>query len=316
VQYGADAIGGIVLVEPKNLPAIRGFHGDWSTAYLSNGRNFVTSFSLENCTYCTNENKKFAWRVQGSLKKGGNLQAPNYYLGNTGNEEQNFSVFTQYKTNKQINTLYYSHFSAKIGIFSASHIGNLEDLKQAFLATEPAKKADFTYVLGRPLQRVTHDLWKWKNIFPLDEHRKIVTQLSVQRNQRDEFDAHRLFGQLPTNLENPNLSFDLFSGNLNSFLEHQLSETIHGKVGLDNTYQNNQTLRGGLVPSYVSTNTGVFWTERWHRYPSPWEIEMGVRYDYRWMNVAVRKQSSEEEGKLQQFDFQSFASQRGIPTLL
>jgi iron complex outermembrane recepter protein len=310
VEYGADAIGGIVLVEPKALPSKSGFHGDWNNAFFANGRVFVTSFSAENCSFCKNDNKKWAWRLQGSFKKGGNLQTPRYYLANTGNEEQNFSFYTHFKNKKSDNSLFISRFFSKIGIFSGAHIGSLEDLKKAFEASEPLKKANFTYTLARPLQRVTHDLIKYKNIFRFDEHRKIVTQFSAQRNRRGEFDAHRLFGQLPQTLDNPNLDFDLFTANANSVLEHELSETIHGKIGTDYTYQNNQTLKGGLIPNYVSINGGAFLIERWHRYPSPWEIEAGLRYDYRWLNVAVRDQT-DEDGNLQQFDFQSFAGQIG-----
>lgn len=310
VQYGADAIGGIVLVEPAPLPQHKGWHGRLNTGYFQNGNTTVGSFALENCHFCS-ETHRLSWRIQASVKKGGNLKTPNYYLANTGIEEQNFSTHIQYKTLKTDNVLYYSRVHSNIGIFKGAHIGNLDDLKIAFAAKEPLVKADFTYTLDRPLQRVTHDLLKFKQRITINNHSKIITQLSYQYNRRGEFDAHRLFGTLPKSLTTPNLDFILHSVNLNSALEHQITQDIHGKDGLDVTYQRNTTTRGGLIPNYVNINTGAYLTERWHRFDSPWEIESGLRYDYKWMNVAVRSQNPEEEGTLRQFVFQSYAGQLG-----
>jgi iron complex outermembrane receptor protein len=158
---------------------------------------------------------------------------------------------------------------------------------------------------------VTHDLLQWKSVFQQSDHRKWQLQISAQRNQRGEFDSHRLFGQLPKELSNPELNFDLWNIASNLFLDHQLRNDIHGKIGVDFNYHNNITKRGGLIPNYVSINNAAFWTERWHRYELPIEIEAGIRYDYKWINVAIPRQDSDTESKLQQFDFQSFAGNVG-----
>lgn len=49
--------------------------------------------------------------------------------------------------------------------------------------------------------------------------------------------------------------------------------------------QANTTDRGALIPNYESDNASIFWIERWKKYPSPLELEAGVRYDYRRLNV-------------------------------
>lgn len=318
VIYGADAIGGVVLVEPKAMRWTEGIGGKVNLACFSNGRTGVASLMLEGCQFChTNgfsgdDKRKFSWRLQGSLKRGGNLKTPNYYLANTGIAERNYSGQIEHKGDRMTNSLYFSHFYTKIGIFAGAHIGNLEDLKRAFEAKEPLIKADFTYNLERPQQQVSHSLLKYKNTWQLSNEKRLVTQLSFQQNQRGEFDKHRLFGSLPTDTKVPNLAFNIITGIANSALEHHLSKNIHGKLGAEFIYQNNRTEKGGLIPNFVSTTSAAFLTERWHRYDSPWEVETGFRYDYKWLNARVRNSNPENEGNLQQFDFQSFAGQFGV----
>jgi iron complex outermembrane recepter protein len=318
VIYGADAIGGVVLIEPKVMRWREGIGGKVNLAGLSNGQVGVASLRLEGCQFChtdgfsMDDKRKFAWRVQGSLKRGGNLKTPNYFLANTGILERNLSAQLDHKSDKVAQSVYYSQFFTQIGIFSGAHIGNIEDLKRAFQAEVPLVKADFSYQLARPLQKVTHHLLKYKNTWQLTGEERLTTQLSWQRNQRGEFDKHRLFGTLPSDTKVPNIAFDLNTLMMNSTLEHHLSEKVHGKLGAELIYQNNLTERGGLIPNFVSTTTAAFLTERWHRYDSPWEAEMGLRYDYKWLNVRVRNGNPEGEGNLQQFHFQSFAGQIGL----
>ena len=318
VIYGADAIGGIVLVEPKMMRWTEGLGGKLNLGGFSNGRTGAVALMLEGCQFChtngalADDKRKFSWRLQGSLKRGGNLNTPNYYLGNTGILERNFSGSIEHRGDKMTNALYISQFQTRIGIFAGAHIGNLDDLKLAFAAKEPLIKANFSYQLGRPQQQVTHRLLKYKNTWQLNDEQRLLTQISVQRNARGEFDAHRSFGNLPAKIDVPNMAFDLWTTAVNSMLEHHLSQNVHGKVGAELTYQNNQTEKGGLIPSFVSMNGAAFLTERWHRFDSKWELESGVRFDYKWLNVRVRKSSPEAEGTLQQFDFQSFAGNMGL----
>ena len=318
VIYGADAIGGIVLVEPKAMRWQEGLGGKLNLGVFSNGRIGSAALMLEGCQFChtngfkTDDKRKFSWRLQGSLKRGGNLKTTNYYLANTGIAENNFSGNIEHRGNKTSNSFYFSQFYTKIAIFAGAHIGNLDDLKKAFTASEPLIKANFSYDLGRPQQQVTHRLLKYKNAWQISDEKRLVTQFSMQRNERGEFDKHRSFGNLSSETDVPNMDFDLWTSSINSTLEHHISQNIHGKIGAEFTYQNNQTEKGGLIPSFVSTNFGAFATERWHRSDSRFELESGIRYDYKWLNARVRKTSSESEGNLQQFDFQSVAENFGI----
>ena len=310
VQYGSDAIGGIVIVEPRPMPQTGGIKGEFSAAGFSNGKSAFSQLFLEDCPSCAKKTK-FSWRGTASIKRGGNLHTPAYYLANTGLRELNFSTTLQLKKNRFNQELYLSRMSSKTGIFRGSHIGNLTDLNTAISEAEPAIKADFTYNIDRPMQVVNHHVVKWRGDLQTGERHKLSTQFSVQNNYRGEFDAHRLFGSLPKNLDNPSLEFKLWSAEISTIFEHQLREDIHGKAGFSYNYQNNVTSRGGLIPNYVGMNTGLFLLERWHRHNSKFEVEAALRVDHKWMNAAIRQSGTDEIGKLKQFNFRSIAGQLG-----
>ncbi len=317
VIYGADAIGGIVLLEPKAMRKKEGIGGEFNLAGFSNGRGGVVAAMLDGCVFChtdgffMDDKRKFSWRLQGSLKKTGNLHTPNYYLGNTGVEEKNYSAIIEHRSDKMNNNLFFSHFSSDIGIFKGAHIGNLADLKEAFTRKEPVPVANFSYQIGRPLQQIKHNILKYKNTLQVADNQQVITQLSVQNDHRGEFDAHRLFGTLPEELDKPNILLSLFSAVANSTFDHHFKDNIHGKGGIEYTYQKNTTEKGSLIPNYVSMNGAAFLTERWHTQDSKITIETGIRYDYRWLNTRVRNKNTGEDNPLQQFDYQSFAGQFG-----
>ena len=94
LRYGGDAIGGIVMMEPDALPDTAGIKVELQSIYFTNGRQGVLSGSLQGGF---NHTKGWGWRIQGTVKNGGNIQTANYYLANTGIQEQNFSAALGYK---------------------------------------------------------------------------------------------------------------------------------------------------------------------------------------------------------------------------
>jgi iron complex outermembrane receptor protein len=95
VRYGSDAIGGVILVEPEELPKNGKINGELNTAAFSNARMGVVSGTLQGGIP---KWEGFGWRIQGTLKNGGNIRTPDYFLANTGIQEQNFSVTAGYRT--------------------------------------------------------------------------------------------------------------------------------------------------------------------------------------------------------------------------
>lgn len=157
VRYGSDAIGGVILVEPEELPIDKPLSGEINTAGFSNGRQGVGSATVQGGVKGLTG---FGWRAQGTFKRGGNIRTPRYFLDNTSISERNYSLGAGYRKKGFGAEIFYSHFATKIGIFSGSHIGSVTDLLNVIKSGEPLVKADFSYNLGRPYQQIRHNLLK------------------------------------------------------------------------------------------------------------------------------------------------------------
>jgi len=86
LQYGGDAVGGIIITEAKKAPLIDTLMGKALLTGVSNGRGGSASTALIK-SYKNGLNI----RGQGSLKKLGDSEAPDYVLSNTGVREENFA---------------------------------------------------------------------------------------------------------------------------------------------------------------------------------------------------------------------------------
>ncbi len=282
VRYGADAIGGVILVEPKALPEQPGLGGELILQGLSNGRTGVVSGILEGKLP---GKLPLSGRLQGTLKRGGNLRTPDYFLDNTGVEEANFSWALRLDQEKWSTEVFYSRFFNVIGILSDAHIGNLTDLQNAINRGRPLSDGAFSYELGRPQQRIVHELVKSKSFLQTGENSSLSLQLTRQFNRRQEFDAHRPFGDLPEGYDEPDIEFEITSYTADLAWEHQLLPNTEGTIGLSWLGQRNTTDRGALIPNYEASTASIYWIEKWRNYPFPLAIEGGLRYDYRTMSI-------------------------------
>ena len=275
IKYGVGAIGGVILVEPRALRDTLGIGGEATIQHFTNGRSGIASGFLEG------KNDRFSWRIQGTGKKSGDLKTPQYFLKNTGVEELNGSAMLGFDWKNWKTEVFYSHFYSKIGIFKGSHIGNLTDLKNAIERGKPLGEADFSYDIGRPAQRVSHDILKLKTVVPTAEIGRLTLLLAGQYDLRQEYDAHRPGGKIPIGFDKAEIAFESPTAQMRLDWEHKSVKNFVGSVGTEGLFQLNNTFAGGLIPDFRQLTTGVYATERWRRFPSPIEIEAGIRYDFR-----------------------------------
>jgi iron complex outermembrane receptor protein len=280
LRYGGDAIGGLILMEPNSLPDTSGILGEAQTIFFTNGRQFVTSGMLEGGFKNANG---WGWRVQGTLKNGGNIKTANYYLANTGVEEQNFSTALGYKNQKFGTDLFISRFHSVVGIYAGSHIGNINDLKTAIASDRPFEiytPTNFIRELERPNQDIIHSLTKFKAYLNLT-NKTIRMNVAYQDNERLEFDVMRLGKNINT------LSFNLETLSSEILIDESNSSKLwKGKFGLTFLTQGNltsgnrvnlPTLTSSLLPNYYLSNLGIFALERYVN--QKMEIDMGLRLD-------------------------------------
>jgi len=302
IRYGGDALGGIILVEPPALKKEEGIDGELHLQGMSNGQMGIASGQL-NGNYSLGK-LPIAGRIQGTLKNGGNMHTPDYYMNNTGVREKNFSWMLGTEKNKLSSLIFYSRYFSILGILKDAHIGNLTDLLNAIDRGRPLSEGSFSREIGRPQQQILHEFFHWKNIIEIPGEGHLEINLSRQFNRRKEFDAHRNFGALPASLENPNILFEIttFRGEID--LEHNWNSDFHGHLGLAVMHQVNTTDRGSLIPDYTQRTGGIYYTLKYKKPTSLWEFEGGIRYD---MN---RLRLDDLNPKLQDFkqnQFQGFS---------
>ncbi|MGQ9804657.1 MAG: TonB-dependent receptor [Chlorobiales bacterium] len=273
VEYGADAIGGVIRSEPKPLPASRSLDGEVMLNAFSNNRQGAISGFLEG-----GFENGLGWRIQGSLRKAGNYASPTYTLANSGFQEQNFSTSLGLTRDFGRFTLYFSRFDTELGIFSGSHIGNTTDLLNAILRGNPATSASFSYTIDLPKQTVTHYLFSFHSDIPLSIGR-LDMRYGWQHNHRREFDLHK-GRRRATPDDPPAYELDLWTYNADIKFHHQPFGRLIGTVGISGTTQfNTNSGTSFLIPNFEAYTGGIFLFEE--LVYEQWILNGGFRYDYR-----------------------------------
>lgn len=275
IRYGGDAIGGVILVEPKLLPyGTSSVSGELNTAFFSNNRQGVISAMMEGSPL---SKKEFAWRLQATAKRGGNARTPDYWLANSGVEELNMSATAGMRKQHSGSEFFYSLFSTRIGIYAGSHIGNITDLMDAIRLGEPPeyiKNVPFTYTIDRPYQQVIHHLLKWKSFKEIGTSARLNVTGSYQFNNRSEYDILR-----SSTRTSPQLELGLHTAGLDAVLDHFGGEHLKGSFGVSGMYQVNKYGYRYFIPNYNSLSLGVFVAEKYTK--GNCVVEAGIRFDHK-----------------------------------
>ncbi len=298
LRYGIGNMGGVVLVEPAPLREAGGIGGWVAAQGFSNGRGGVGSGALD----WHLPNRSLVFRIQGTLKRTGNLRTPGYFLWNTGVQEFNFSGMAAWKHGNWKHELSGTRFNQTIGILRAAHIGNTTDLLLAITLDTPVNNYDsFSYSINRPYQRIEHNLGKYRAALRLSDRWKFSLQESFQHNRRREFDAHKPLGVISDVNPKPQIIFNIVTNTIDLALEHNPIRHWQGGIGLQQQTQYNYVTRGGLIPDFLRMGGGVWATERRRRYPAPWEMEFGARYDYQWHQITQTLSNSQKVNLIRKF---------------
>jgi iron complex outermembrane receptor protein len=178
LQYGGDAVGGLIVVEPLLVRGDSLFGKTIFTAE-SNGKGGSAATRFQ-------RSRSLGWNYsfQGTFRYVGDKSAPDYVLSNTGNRENNFSGDIRYSQKKYDFTASYSYFNAVIGILSASHVGNANELYQSINNQIPAVIQPFGYAIKSPRQELQHHLAKVSYQHRWDETESLQFQYAFQLNKK------------------------------------------------------------------------------------------------------------------------------------
>ncbi len=299
LKYGSDAIGGVVIVDAKPLRHLEGWSSEFFTGYSTNGRRYYASANLEQ------QLKKIpiTYRLQATYRRGANTRTPDYYLNNTGMREYNFSATAGFKRDHFFVEGYFSRFNTKAGIFTGSHIGNLQDLQTAIEADRPNDiyTGEKTYKIKRPYQDVTHTLIKLRSGWQKGTN-KINLTFGAQANERQEFDRSR-----SDQNTRPQLDLLIYSFTEDLSWDHQLGR-LKGTLGAAFMQQDNSFSGRYFIPNYKSFTYGAYWIEKLNL--QKWEFHAGIRADYK--NVDTRRKLSNGSEVDHKFSFNTIASSLNV----
>lgn len=288
IRYGSDAIGGVILVEPKALPSVPGVKGELNLAGMSNGRLGASSLTLEGAF--DKKLKGLSWRVQGTARRAGNSKTAHYYMENTAFKEENFSTTLNYNRGRYGAELYFSQFYTKLGIFSGSIVGSIADLQQALKSPVPVTPSYFSYTIGRPYQQVTHDLFKAKAFYKFKNKSRLEFTYAWQRNRRYEYDYPYLNGSTA-----PALYLQIVTQTTEGIWYHNpfKNKNMSGSIGINTIVQGNIREYQFIIPNFYSYGGGAFIIEKWKK--NRLTIEGGLRYDYRWLQAYMINNTTAQE---------------------
>jgi iron complex outermembrane receptor protein len=279
LRYAGPTVAATVLVEPAALQPETVGGGKVAYGLQSNGWGHTLNARL---TGTTGRN---AYRLSATGKRSGDLRAPGYYLRNTGRQEANAALqFARFHGERWTSRLYYSLFTANIGVLRGSHIGNLSDLRRAIGRETPFfTEPDFSYGIAAPRQQVAHHLLKLETEFRPNVSNRYWVKYGGQLNDRREFDVRRA-GDGDTRPALDLLQWD-----------HQGEFGYHRNLGRDRHLD--ALLQGGFTDTENQAGTGVLpllpdheairlsaYTA-YHHEGDGWQYHAGLRADYRGYDV-------------------------------
>lgn len=297
LQYGGDAIGGIVVIEPELIKKDT-LIGKTILNLDSNGRGGSLSSSIHKGNLYG-----WSWNLIGTYKYLGDRETPDYILSNSGNREQNVSGSIQYAKENYNLTAMYSFYNAQIGIIKASHIGNINDLYNSINNQVPNSIEPFSYAISAPKQEVQHHLAKLNYKRWLNNNSALDVQYAFQFNNRLEFDIRRSNANNKAALDLQLATHTLLSDYNTSFGNWKLKSGIN--LGYQNNFANPQTGVRPLIPSYNKWDLGLY-SIAIYKFNNSSLLESGLRYDFSSIEATKYYLKSRWQERDYDSDFNSF----------
>ncbi len=287
LEYGSDAIGGVIDMKNRKTPAINSFGGTIDITGKSNNHFAGTSILLYGrkdwlfaelratvlnyCDYRVPTDSVDIYSYRAALYKN--------HLRNTAGREQNMHLTLGIIKPRFRSRLYISNVNSKNGFFANAH-----GLEPRNVNTELHDKSSRD--INDPYQQVTHfkaintNQYKW-------EKAKLESDIGFQRNFRQEWSQYVSHGYMPATFPytlnfDPDLElqFDkyVYSGNLK--FAYKINTRVNLSTGINSEYQDNRIDgRGFIIPEYKQHSLGIYILGK-YAFTEKNSIQAGVRYDY------------------------------------
>ncbi|TWR29886.1 TonB-dependent receptor [Mucilaginibacter pallidiroseus] len=263
LQYGSDALGGVINVIDPTIPSSGNIQGEVIQNYSTNNGQSNSSVML------TGNQNGFVWRGRGTYQNAFAFGTPAGRYINSGFNQSNASAMLGVNKTWGYSHLNFSYFNNNVGFYDAE-------------PGDPLYTDSKSRTLDFPNQNIRHYKVALNNNFIFGTS-SLKLDLGYQKNQRKEFEA--------TN--DPSLFFDLNTYSIDA--KYYLPETNGWKpvIGVSGSIGHSINLGEELlIPAYDERTAGAFiYAKR------TWEkstFSAGARFDYV-KNVGKAQQVDGEE---------------------
>lgn len=273
LAYGGDAIGGVIVMNPSKIIRKDTLYGSTILGGQTNGKGYNISSTL-------NKNYNSGWftQIQGSYKRNGDFNAPNYNLTNTGLNSKGLSARFGKRKFESGFEVFYSYLDNEIGILGTAHIGSVFDLRRSINSGEPFLIDDFSYQINVPKQEIAHHLVKTNYYKRFKNFGKLKLQYDYQNNRRKEFDVRigdrRNTAAIDLLLQTHTFSLDII---IDSNLDRKFNFGVLARH--QDNFANPATGVRRLIPDYNRYDFGAYTTTEW-RLNDRLIADAGIRYDF------------------------------------
>ena len=278
LQYGSDAIGGVLSLYSRHIPE-RGFEG--SVRLIGRSVNDQTGISAgvggRKGRFFYNVNT--TWLDYSDSKvPADSIQYYSYYiklkdrrLRNTAGRERDGAVMLGYEGYRLHTDLRVSDSYSKRGFFANAH--GLEVRLSDIDYDRSVRDIDLPSQWVNHLKVVSHTTWQADGF-------GIEVGLAYQNNLREELSEPVSHGYMPVPESTLERRFckDTYTANLSvrlyAFRNHEI------KSGVSGEYQNNrQSGWGFIIPSFETAQGGIYLTDSYSM-DNDFKVNAGVRLDY------------------------------------
>lgn len=275
VRYGAEAMGGTIIMEQASLPYLSdSLTGSMNYMLGSNGRRYAQTALIEGTIPGM---RSLAWRLQGAYNVSGDRHTPNYMLNNTGSQGSNLEASLGFDQGRWRLEAFYSRYTDASGILRSAQLGNIDLLRERITLGRPPTEVikPFSREIDYPKEEVVHHTSTFKARYTTPRAGTLSYQLSHQHDDRREYRIRR-----NNNSHIPEVALNLTS------IQHQLRWSLGygifaSELGGQYIHTNNYSTPGNgvvpLIPNYVDDSWGAYALEKFHR--DKWNAEVGVRLD-------------------------------------
>lgn len=282
LEYGNEAIAGVIRINNNNIPAKYSTSGEVKGLYQSVNGDYRIGFNVK-----SRENHLF-YKIKGTYGNFGDYRTTTdriYYLNrylpiynkrvkNTAGRDANTEVQVGYIDEKFRSILTISNVNQKMGFFPGSHgIPSVERLQP----DGNYRNIDFPY------QQSNHFKVISENEFRINSKNIIKFISSYQNNHRQEISAfHTHYANQKAPEKDPNLELDFKLSTYDSQLkfEHNHNKNFKTIVGVQSQLQSNNIAGYNyLLPKYNRNIFSAFLIEEF-KHSNKWKANVGLRYDY------------------------------------